>query len=164
MELSLICAKSENNVIGIDNNLPWKLKDDLKFFSKITKSCGFILMGKNTFESLGSVPLPERVNIVLSTTMNEQEDVIVVSSIDEFFMMFNDVDCNICVIGGSSIYNEFIDMVDTMYITEVDCEIEGDTYFPDIDYDLFDDETIDCFTTDEDNEYGFTINKYTRIK
>lgn len=163
MQLSIICAKAENEVIGVNNTLPWRLKDDMRHFAKMTKASGFVLMGRNTFESLGCRPLPDRVNIVLSTSMSESEDVIVVSSIDEFYTMFNDVDCEVFVIGGAEIYKQFLDIVDTLYLTEVDCEIEGDTYFPEFDYDDFDCEAIDCYPQDKDNEYGFTINKYIRL-
>jgi dihydrofolate reductase len=162
MKLSLMCARSENDVIGVDNTLPWRIKDDLKLFSQITKRAGFILMGRKTFESLGSKPLPERKNIVLSTTLEcEHEDVIVIDSVEEFFVMFDDVDCEVVVIGGDSIYKQFIEIVDTMYISEIDCEIEGDAFFPQFDIDLYEVDTLDCFTADERNEYGFIFNKYT---
>jgi dihydrofolate reductase len=165
MKLSLMCAKSDNDVIGLDNTLPWKIRDDMKMFQKITKRAGFILMGRTTFESLGSKPLPERVNIILSSTMEQPElndDVIVVDSIEEFHAMFDEVDCEIVIIGGSIVYDQFIDVADELYISEVDCIVEGDAFFPVIDYDKFDMETLECFTQNDYNEYGFVLNKYTR--
>jgi dihydrofolate reductase len=162
MRLSLICARSENDVIGKDNELPWSIKDDLKLFAKVTKQAGFILMGRKTFESIGSKPLPDRKNIILSSSLVcDHEDVIVLDSIEEFYMMFDDVDCEVVVIGGDSIYNQFIEHVDTLYISEVDCEVEGDAFFPDFDVDLYDMETLECFVADERNEYGFIFNKFT---
>lgn len=130
MELGLIVAKSKNNVIGLDNQLPWHLPEDLKHFKNTTLGCP-IIMGRNTWVSLGR-PLPGRRNIVISRTPNFQaEGAEVFKSLDEAINACQDVE-RAFIIGGAQIYALAIDRVDTMVITEVDTVIEGDAYFPEI--------------------------------
>ena len=124
--LELIVAYSKSGVIGKDNQLLWKLKDDLLNFKNITKN-STIVMGRKTFESIGK-PLPERKNIILSKNKKYQKKgCIVINSIDEIIELSKNE--RVVIIGGEQIYNIFKDKVNIVHLTIVNCEIEGDAYF-----------------------------------
>ncbi len=129
--LSIIVAVGKNLEIGKDNKLLWHISEDLKHFKTLTLG-QTVVMGENTWYSLPKHPLPNRKNIVLS----HNEDLVidganVFSSIDDF-LDFVKTEEKVFIIGGASIYSQFIDIVDTMYITRVDMDFEADTFFPDI--------------------------------
>ena len=130
--LSLIVAVAKNGVIGANNQLLWHISEDLKRFKAITTGCP-IIMGRKTFESLGRA-LPNRHNIVI--TRNGQftlpEGVTRASSLGDAIEKAQS-EREIFIIGGGQIYNQSIELVDKMYITEVDQTPEGDTVFPEID-------------------------------
>ena len=129
MKIHLIWAQDENGGIGKDGNLPWHISEDLKNFKRLTS--GFtILMGRNTWESLPVRPLPERRNIVLSS--KEVPDVEYYTSIEECIEILDgDGTENLFVIGGTTVYHNFIHRADELHITHVDELAEGiDTYFP----------------------------------
>ena len=131
--LSIIVAKAKNNVIGKNNQLIWKIPDDLKRFKNLTAG-HTIIMGKNTFESLGRV-LPNRFHIILSTDKNykvENENVQVINDIVELDKYIKDNEEHF-VIGGGMIYKLLIDKCSKLYITQIEKEFEGDTFFPEID-------------------------------
>lgn len=137
--LSLIAAVAKNNCIGIKNKIPWNIPEDFSYFKKTTlgKTC---LMGQATFESiLGYVgqPLPGRKNVVVTLDKNYKapEGVRVFNSLDEAFKKLKDEDVFIC--GGASIYRQTINRADTLYITLVDLEPEGDVFFPEIDKNIW---------------------------
>lgn len=127
MGLSLIVARSEDNVIGYDNNLPWRIPEDLKHFKSITKGHA-IIMGRKTHDSIGR-PLPKRRNIVVSRSLLIVDGCEVFPSIGEAIEAANITDDSPIVIGGATIYSRVIDLVDKMYITEVYGTFEGDTFF-----------------------------------
>lgn len=130
--LSIIVAKAKNNVIGKNNQLIWNIPDDLKRFKKLT-SGHTIIMGRKTFESLGRV-LPNRFHIVLSTDKNykiENDSVMVINDINELNKYVKDSEENF-VIGGATIYKLLISKCNKLYITQIDKEFEGDTFFPEI--------------------------------
>ena len=129
MKIHLIWAQDENGVIGKDGNLPWYISEDLKNFKKLT-SGSTILMGRNTWESLPIRPLPERRNIVLSS--KEVPDVEYYTSIEECIEALDgDATEKLFVIGGTTVYCNFIHRADELHITHVDELTEGiDTYFP----------------------------------
>ena len=141
MKLSMIVAMSANNVIGVANQLPWHLPEDLKHFKKHTINKP-IIMGRNTFDSIGRA-LPERDNIVLSRTQQ--------LSHDQIFLANNKCDAlgmaedfaksrgseEIMIVGGEQIYRMFFDDVSRIYVTLVDLIIDGDAFFPVIDYKLW---------------------------
>lgn len=126
--ISIISACSRNRVIGIDNNLPWNLSEDLKRFKKITTGKK-VVMGRKTFESIGR-PLPNRTNIILTRDKNYKAEGVLV---------YNDINCifadhdDFIVIGGSEIYNLFINRSDIIELTLIDKDFEGDSYFPELD-------------------------------
>ena len=141
MIISLIAAIDKNGVIGADGDLPWNIPSDLKKFKAIT-SYKPIIMGRKTWDSIGR-PLPNRDNIVISRNKNlNLEGAILTSSPEEAIMIAkqrakeNGAD-EIMIIGGGYIYNEFINLSDRLYITEVDIEVEGDAFFPKIDSSKF---------------------------
>ena len=130
--LSIIVAKSRNNAIGKDNKLLWHIKDDLKRFKQLTTS-HTIIMGRKTFESLGKV-LPNRLHIVLTRDENykvDDENVKIIHDISEIEDLVND-DKEHFVIGGAQIYFLLISKCKKLYITQIDKDFTGDSYFPKI--------------------------------
>lgn len=135
MKIKIIACVANNNAIGKNGTLPWHLKEDLKHFKKCTvNSC--VIMGRKTFESINSTPLPKRLNIVVSTTMQEPPipDWLVVKSIDEafdFLKAHNRPEC--WIIGGGTLYKQTIDIADELEITRLFGDVvEPDTFFPEI--------------------------------
>ena len=139
MKLSLIVAMSRNGVIGIDNQLPWHLPEDLKYFKSVTMGKP-IIMGRKTYDSIGR-PLPGRTNIVITRDPSWQAEGVSVAQTLEAALSLGQVACNaagadeIMVIGGEQIYRMTLPAADRLYLTQVDAEVEGDAFFPDIDLD-----------------------------
>ncbi len=137
MKLSLAWAMAQNRVIGRNNNLPWYLPEDLKYFKRITMGKP-IIMGRKTFESIGKA-LPGRTNIVVTRNPDySAEGVRVVSSLDEARSLSEcivEIDGMIeaVVIGGAEIYRLAMPFADRLYLTEIHAEVDGDTYFPEFD-------------------------------
>ena len=130
--LSLIVAIGKNNEIGKDNKLLWHIPEDLDFFKKNTLG-KTILMGSNTFYSLPKM-LPNRHHIVLTVEGNTfPSEVEVFYDFEKLLERIKSSEEEIVVIGGAMIYKEFIDYVDTMYITEIDKSFDADRFFPEID-------------------------------
>ncbi len=130
MRISLIVAKSENNVIGRNNELPWHLKDDLQNFKKLTMG-HHILMGRKTFESIGKV-LPGRMSLVISNEPRaNSENVFWFNSI---FRAIKQAERNgeteLFIIGGEKIYKYALSLIDRIYLTEVRATVEGNAFFP----------------------------------
>lgn len=125
--LSIITAIADNQVIGLNNDLPWKILEDLQFFKNKTLNKK-VVMGRRTFESLGR-PLPNRTNIVLSRGNELQHPGITYMSLDEVISYVSS-DEEIFIIGGSEIYSLLIPHVHRMYITDIFLEVAGDAYFP----------------------------------
>lgn len=128
--INLIVALDKNNLIGKDNDLPWRLPRDLQYFKSRTLNSP-IVMGRKTFQSLPGL-LPDRQHVILTksgyavrTPRAESH-----SSVESVLEKFKGKD--IYVIGGSEIFNLFLSYVDRMYVTYIDEEFEGDTYFPDV--------------------------------
>lgn len=137
-KVNLIVAISENNVIGKENKLPWQIKEDLKYFKDKTRD-GVVIMGRNTFESVGSKPLKDRINIVISSKSPDlfPSDVTVVDNIEDAVSIAKEYGKDVWFIGGVGIYKTSIDkgLVDQMYITRVHNEYDGDTFFPEVNWD-----------------------------
>lgn len=131
MELAIIVARAKNGVIGVNNTLPWRLPEDLKHFKNTTLGHP-IIMGRNTWESLGKA-LPGRRNIVVSRNPDyEATDAEVFESLDDAIDACSGND-KVFIIGGAQIYDEALIYVDKLIITEVDIEVDGDAYFPNVD-------------------------------
>ena len=134
--IGLIVARSKNNVIGKNGQIPWKIKGEQKQFRELTTG-NAVIMGRKSYEEIGR-PLPNRMNIVVSRSANfTGENLVTVSSLQEAIEAAGDVD--VYVAGGYGLFLEAISMVDKMYITEIDIEIEdGDVFFPEFDKSNFD--------------------------
>ena len=130
--ISIIVAIASNNAIGKDNDLLWHISDDLKRFKRITSGHP-VVMGKKTFYSLPIRPLPKRRNIVLTDIKGEKIDGCEMAySIDESIELMDSSQENF-IIGGGSIYNQFMPLAQKLYITKVHQDFEADTFFPQID-------------------------------
>jgi len=131
-QINLIVAVGNDRIIGRNNDLVWKgMPRDMKRFREITTGHP-IIMGRKTFESIGSMPLSNRTNIVITRNKNFQaSDCIVCSSLEEAIKKASDIDKQVFVIGGGEIYRLAIGLAKRLYITLVDAETVGDTLFPD---------------------------------
>jgi len=128
--ISHIVAFSNNRVIGHKNELPWRLPKDLKHFKKLTTG-KTILMGRNTYESIGK-PLPNRRNLVLSRQTDLKiEGCEVVTSLEQAYAACKD-DPELMIIGGEKVYTQTLEQTDRIYATLVDCDITGDAFFPEV--------------------------------
>ena len=138
--IALIVAKSKNNVIGKEGTIPWNIKGEQKQFKELTTN-NTIIMGRKTYEDIGH-PLPNRLNIVVSRTTNyEGDNLITVDSLENALKLSTD---KAYVIGGYSLFKEALDLVDRMYITEVDMNVDnGDVFFPEFNEEDFDKELIE---------------------
>ncbi len=127
--ISLMVAHDPHYVIGRDNQLPWHIPEDLAYFKKHTLNKG-IVMGRNTYESIGR-PLPKRRNIVVSRQQDLRiEGVDVVHSIEDAVRLAEEIHPEVMVIGGEQIFRNVLPIADRLYITLVHNDFEGDTYFP----------------------------------
>ena len=165
MILSTIVAVSDNHAIGINNQLPWHLPNDLKFFKKTTLGKP-VLMGRKTFESLGR-PLPRRLNIVIShqKDLNLPDGVLLFHTISEGMerMEKENTDEGF-IIGGGKIFEETLNLVDRLYITKVHANIEGaNTFFPDIDHTHWKLVWEEKNSADEKHSYPYTFQQLERI-
>ncbi len=165
--ISHVVALSNNNVIGVDNNLPWNLKTDLNHFKNYTTN-KIIVMGRKTFESIGR-PLPNRLNFVVSRTIGEIENAFVFKSTKEAIdaakkKCLDDGNYNeIVIIGGGYLFKDTLEITNKLVLTNVDCDINGDVYYPDIDFKFWKEKSSENFSRNEDNDYNFTVKVYERI-
>lgn len=156
---SIIAAASRNNVIGKDNKLPWRLPADLAHFKELTLG-HTVILGRKTFESIGR-PLPNRRNIVITRNKNfKPEGVEVVHSIEEALSLADD-DNEVFVIGGEEIYKQALPLVDKVYLTKVQAEVDGDAYFPELGDEWKEVSKIEN-KADEENEYDYDFLEYIR--
>lgn len=129
--LSLIVAYAKNNVIGINNTLPWHLPEDLKRFRALTTG-HHIIMGRKTYESLGRL-LPGRTTVIVTRNMAYKlEGALIAHSLEEAVRICQS-DQEVFVIGGAELYQDGLKLADKLYITEVDLLVEGDAFFPTVD-------------------------------
>ena len=132
---SIIAAVSSNNVIGGNNQLLWHISEDLKRFKNITTN-HTIIMGRKTFESFPK-PLPNRHHVILTRDTDykiNSEQVTVVNDVETVMKMYENSGSEIFIIGGGEIYNLFLPYCNKLYLTKINENFEGDTYFPEIDY------------------------------
>lgn len=156
--IGLIVAYTKNRVIGNKGQIPWKIKGEQKRFRELTTG-NIVVMGRRSYEEIG-FPLPNRTTIVVSNTKNfDQENCYTVGSLEEAINLGKTMNKNIYISGGAGLYAEAINLVEKMYITEINAVIEGDTYFPEFDERLFE-KAVDCKV---DGEIPYTYVTYTRI-
>jgi dihydrofolate reductase len=156
--IKIIVATSKNRVIGNNNSLIWNLPNDLRRFKEIT-SGGTVVMGRNTYESIGK-PLPNRRNIIITRSSLSIEGCEVVNSIEEALLLCNN-DC--FIIGGGEIYKQTIDISEKIYLTLIHEEFEGDSYFPEIDSTWFKVSRVDNYPDDK-NKYKYSFIEYEKYK
>ncbi len=158
MNINLIAAIGKNNELGMNNDLIWKFKEDMKFFKETTMGHP-IVMGRKTFESLPKV-LPGRKNIVISTSEIRNKEIEIFKSIKDFLIQYNEYKDDIFIIGGASIYKAFIDLANKLYLTEIDAiEENADVYFPNFNKNEWDKEII---SEKEENKIRFNHVLYKR--
>lgn len=146
--LTIIAAIGKNNELGYKNDLIWHLPDDLKFFREKTTG-KTIVMGYNTFLSLPKL-LPNRKHIVLSSDNLDIKDVTSFTNLEDLIKFIKEIDEEVFIIGGASIYKQFIGLVDKMYLTEVESEFkEADVYFPEFNKDEW--ERIELLENENNN-------------
>lgn len=157
MKLSIIVAVAENGVIGHNNQLIWHLPEDLKMFKRLTSGHP-IIMGRKTFESIGK-PLPNRTSIIITKNPEFQiEGCITVHSLEEAIEAANEIEENEAfIIGGAEIYRLALPFADTIYLTEVHHAFEGDTFFPAIDKDIWEEVNRIDHDTDEKHLYKYSF-------
>lgn len=162
MIVSCIVAATENWVIGKDNDIPWYLSDDLKYFKKKT-SGHHILMGRNCFESIGR-PLPKRTNIVITRNpFYTISNCLIAHSIQEALSIAHDhKEEEAFIIGGGQIYEQSQVFWDRIYLTKVHTEIEGDVYFPQIDLSTWKLQSEEKHQKSEKNEFDYSFLVYEK--
>lgn len=160
MRRSLVVAMARNGVIGRDNALPWRLPADIAYFKKVTMGHP-IVMGRRTYESIGR-PLPGRKNIVVTRTPGyDAPGCTVVPSLQEAWKAAGDAP-EVCVIGGNAIFAETLPIADVIHLTEVEAEVEGDTYFPPFDRGEWIETEIARHGVDERHAYPMRILRLDR--
>lgn len=164
MIVSCIVATAKNNVIGKDNDIPWYLPADLKYFKKTTLE-HHIIMGRNCYRSIGK-PLPKRTNVILTRDPYFiSSSCLVAHSVEEALTMaFENGEKEAFIIGGGQIYEQSIKFWDKLYLTEVDLEVDGDVFFPDIDMGEWELVWEEFHEKDEKNEYNYTFKVYQRLE
>ncbi len=158
--IQIVVAYSRNRVIGRDNDLPWRLPGDLKHFKRSTMGCP-IIMGRKTWESLGR-PLPGRLNVVISRDPDYQaEGAAVRDSVEGALQACADAP-RACIIGGEQLFRVALPLTDEIIATEIHANIEGDTFFPEIAVDEWE-ETERLPQPDENGlSYDFVILRRKR--
>jgi dihydrofolate reductase len=134
--MKAIAAMNDERIIGYQNQLPWHIPEDLTFFKQTTLG-HTIVMGRKTFESIGSKALPKRLNIVISKTLLKQdvpENVIVLNTLED--LKQTNTQGDIFIIGGQSLYQSALKDCTDLYITHVKGHFKGDTFFPDFENDF----------------------------
>ena len=163
MRISMIVAKAKNGVIGKGNKLPWHLKSDLLNFKKVTTG-HHVLLGRKTFESLGGKPLPGRMHLVVSSQPGEASDNVL-----WFPSLFRAIkhaerqgEKELFIIGGAQVYRAAISLVDRLYITEIQADVEEDATFPSLSLRNWNLVSEQMIQKDADNDYPFTIRVLDR--
>jgi dihydrofolate reductase len=159
--ISIIVAIAENNAIGKDNELLWHIPEDLKRFKKITLGHS-IIMGKRTWESLPVRPLRNRTNIILTDKPADTfAGAIAAFSIDDAINKCGN-DSEIFIIGGGSVYNQFLNIADRLYITHVHKTFDADTFFPEINPAVWEPLEKEEHKSDEGTDFSYTYITYQR--
>jgi dihydrofolate reductase len=162
MKVSIIVASSLNDVIGVNNQLPWHLPADLKYFKNLTTGHA-IVMGRKTFDSIGRA-LPNRENIVITRSKKKSnESIIFAHSIEESLDYCNKFD-EVFIIGGDNIYQQTIGTANLIYRTKVHTIITaGEAFFPILDATIWQLSSSDFHAKDDKNEFDYTFEIYERI-
>ena len=156
MKISLIVAMASNRVIGLNNKMPWHLSADLKKFKQITMGSP-ILMGRKTYESIGR-PLPGRTNIIISrNTIYQPAGCLVFNTIETALEAACKQTPELCIIGGSELYKALLPLADKLYLTLINQAVEGDTYFPEIDWNDWTEITREDINADTTTPFSYSF-------
>ena len=153
--VSIIVAYSKNRVIGYKGKMPWKIKGEQLWFKELTLN-HTVIMGRKTYESIGK-PLDNRLNIIVSSTLFfDEENLKTARSLNEAISLANSEE--VFIIGGQQLYEEAITIADTLYITEIDIEVEGDTFFPEFNENNY----VKTLIKEVDGEIRYRYKKYQK--
>lgn len=167
MKISLVWAMAQNRVIGRNNNLPWHLPEDLKYFKRITLGKP-VIMGRKTYESIGK-PLPGRTNIVVTRNADFSatgvKTVNSLSAAKALCESIGEIDgiSEAMVIGGAEIYTQAMPIADRLYLTEVHANVDGDTFFPEFDRGLWQEIAREDFDASGPNPYAYSFITLDKI-
>lgn len=163
MIVSAIAAAAQNGVIGRNNQIPWYLSDDFKYFKRTTLG-HFVIMGRKNFESMGR-PLPKRTNVIITRDpFYIATDCLIVHSVEEALELALDAgEKEAFIIGGGEIYRQSMPYWDKIYLTRVEAVVEGDVFFPEPAWDEWRLLSTESHPADEKNDFPFTIEVYQRI-
>ena len=165
--ISHLVAVSNDLVIGVDNDLPWNLKDDLAHFKKYTLN-KIIIMGRKTFESIGR-PLPNRINYVISRTVKEIDGAHVFDNLETAMLAAEKhnhemgIVNEIVIIGGGYLFKETLPVMNKLVITKVDCNVLGDIYYPKVEMENWKLVNSESYKKNSDNDYDFKIEEYEKL-
>ena len=166
MEIALIWAMARNRVIGRDNGLPWRLRDDMRHFMNTTMGRP-VIMGRRTFESMNR-PLPGRANIVLTSRPDYSPEGTLVAADFDAGLAIAEEQCarddkqTAFVIGGARVYEAALPVADRLYVTWIDAEVEGDTWFPEVDWSVWEEISSRRHRADASHDHPFRIATYIR--
>lgn len=159
-DLSIIVAMTNERVIGLNGKLPWNIPEESKLFQQTTKD-SVVVMGRNTYYSIGEHPLEDRINIVVSSKMKSHQQIhpglIIVWDFDRALKKCEEFDKRIFFIGGARIYEAALPIVDNLYISWIKNNYDGDAYFPEINFD-------EWLLTKEQDFNDFITKEYRRKK
>lgn len=161
MHISLIWAMSNNGVIGRGQRLPWRLPSEMQFFVRTTMGKP-VIMGRKTFESM-KAPLAGRTNIVITRDVDYRREGIKVAGDLAGAVALAEAQClldgrdEIMVAGGAEIYALALPIATRLYVTTVDADIDGDTYFPDVDFGQWQELSRETFAADAANSHAYSI-------
>lgn len=165
MIISLIAAIAQNRVIGKDNDLPWRLPNDMKYFMQTTLG-HHVVMGRKNYDSLPTKfkPLPNRTNIVVTRQSDFKADgcAVVNSLEDGITLAKSNGETELFIIGGAQIYQQALPMSELLYLTEIKSDIEGDTYFPEINKKEWHEISRKAHSADERHRFAFDFVVYKR--
>lgn len=160
--LSIIVAMDENRLIGKENQLPWRLSTDLQFFKRITMGKPLI-MGRNTHESIGRT-LPGRRNIVVTSKADYQpEDGCELAQDPDTALALCADEIEVMLMGGASLYQQMLPKADKLYLTRVLTVLEGDTWFPEINWQEWQLLSQESHTADANNQFDYRFEIYQRL-
>ncbi|MEG0497979.1 MAG: dihydrofolate reductase [Carnobacterium sp.] len=160
--IAFLWAQDENGIIGNHGTLPWSLPNDLQYFKKMTIDKA-IVMGRKTFEGMDKRPLPNRMNIILTTDENYQADgVKVMHSVDEVMKFAKNYEKDTIITGGTAVFKAFMPFADVLYKTIIHAEFEGDTVIPAIDWNEWKLVNSEVGLVDERNKYPHDFETYVK--
>ena len=164
MKISLVAAMDANRVIGADNDMPWHLPADMKRFRSVTLGKP-VVMGRRTYESIGA-PLPQRENIILTRdTSFAALGCLVFQELTAVFKTFAERDVDeLMIIGGGEVYAQAMPQAGHLYLTRIDAELNGDTWFPEFDERKWTKVSEETHHRDERNAYNLTFEHWKRTE